>query len=232
MAPIAVIGASGSVGQEAVKQLLAQQREVRAVGRSKERLEQLFQPSDKLQVVQASVEDPDSLKAALDDVSGVINTSSGKTYFSAAGVDFKGSGNVAEAAKAVGAHVVLISSCLVTKKHRFNPMRVLLNNIRYGLMDNKLKGEDLLRQSGANYTIIRPGGLTNGPGGKEELKIGQGDQGSPGRVSRADVAAVAIAALDQADASNRRTVELSSRQSDAVEADQLQHVFDGTEADA
>lgn len=38
--------------------------------------------------------------------------------------------------------------------------------------DNKLKGEDLLRQSGAKYTIIRPGGLTNGPGGKEELEIG------------------------------------------------------------
>lgn len=51
-------------------------------------------------------------------------------------------------------------------------MRVLLNNIRYGLMDNKLKGEDLLRQSGATYTIVRPGGLTNGPAGKEKLVIG------------------------------------------------------------
>jgi NAD(P)H-binding len=51
-------------------------------------------------------------------------------------------------------------------------MRMLLNNIRYGLMDNKLKGEDLLRQSGAKYTIVRPGGLTNGPGGKEKLVIG------------------------------------------------------------
>lgn len=65
-----------------------------------------------------------------------------------------------------------------------------------------------------------------------DCTAGQGDQGSPGRVSRADVAAVAIAALDQADASNRRTVELSSRQSDAVKLDQLQHVFDGTKADA
>jgi uncharacterized protein YbjT (DUF2867 family) len=232
MAPIAVIGATGGVGQEAVKQLLAQQREVRAIGRSKERLEKEFGTSPGLQLVQASVEDVDSLKAALDGVSGVINASSGKTYFSASAVDFKGGGNVAEAAKAVGAHVVLISSCLVTKQHRFHPMRLLLNNIRYGLMDNKLKGEDLLRQSGAKYTIIRPGGLTNTVGGKEELKIGQGDKGSPGRVSRADVAAVALAALEHLEASNRKTIELSSQPMDAPKADQLQHIFDGTTADA
>lgn len=176
-------------------------------------------------------------------------------------------------------------------------------------MDSKLNGEELLRQSGAKYTIIRPGGLTTGPGGKEELKIGaqaqmplpeayllvnrssqgmrpgtkllwrrsglahdtsscsavlpafpfvqfstcnqqclhsffgsfipdkppntgQGDEGSPGRVSRADVAAVALAALEQSVASNRKTIELSSKPTDAVEADQLQHVFDGTKADA
>jgi len=77
MAPIAVIGATGGVGQEAVKHLLAQDREVRAVGRSKERLEATFGTSHKLQIVQASVEDADSLKAALDGVSGVINASSG-----------------------------------------------------------------------------------------------------------------------------------------------------------
>lgn len=41
-----------------------------------------------------------------------------KTYLSANAVDNLGSGNVGEAAKAVGAHVVMISSCLVTKKHR------------------------------------------------------------------------------------------------------------------
>ena len=61
---------------------------------------------------------------------------------------------------------------------------------------------------------------------------GQGDEGSPGRVSRADVAAVAIAALDQPDASNRKTIELCSEQAEDVAADQLRHVFDGTKADA
>lgn len=82
MPPIAIIGASGGVGQEVVQQLLSQQREVRAVGRSRERLEQLFGSSDKLQLAQASVEDKHSLKAALDGVSGVINTSSGCTMSS------------------------------------------------------------------------------------------------------------------------------------------------------
>ena len=48
-------------------------------------------------------------------------------------------------------------------------MRVLLNNIRWGLMDEKLNGEEALRASGAPYTIVRPGGLTNQPGGKAKL---------------------------------------------------------------
>ena len=36
-------------------------------------------------------------------------------------------------------------------------------------MDEKLKGEDALRASGTPYTIVRPGGLTNQPGGKAKL---------------------------------------------------------------
>ena len=34
-------------------------------------------------------------------------------------------------------------------------------------------GEELLRQSGVGYTVVRPGQLTNNEGGKEELKLGQ-----------------------------------------------------------
>lgn len=63
------------------------------------------------------------------------------------------------------------------------------------------------------------------------MVIGQGDQGSPGRVSRTDVAAVAISALDQGEASNRKTIELASTATDTLKADQLQHIFDGTTAD-
>ena len=48
-------------------------------------------------------------------------------------------------------------------------MRMFLNSIRWGLMDEKLKGEDALRASGAPYTIVRPGGLTNQLAGKAKL---------------------------------------------------------------
>ncbi len=37
---------------------------------------------------------------------------------------------------------------------RYNPMRVLLNNIRWGLMDEKLKGEETLRASGAHMECV------------------------------------------------------------------------------
>lgn len=46
---------------------------------------------------------------------------------------------------------------------------MLLNNMRYGLMDEKLAGEALLRASGMPYTVVRPGGLSNREGGKAEL---------------------------------------------------------------
>ncbi|MFN8561933.1 MAG: NAD(P)H-binding protein [Anaerolineae bacterium] len=58
------------------------------------------------------------------------------------------------------------------------------------------QGEDALRTSGLLYTIVRPGGLTDAPGGASALKVDQGDRIS-GMISRSDVAAVCVAALDE-----------------------------------
>lgn len=51
-------------------------------------------------------------------------------------------------------------------------MRVLLNNIRWSLMDNKFASEQQLRQAGIPFTIVRPGGLTNAPAGEQQLQAG------------------------------------------------------------
>lgn len=52
----------------------------------------------------------------------------------------------------------------------------------------------MLRKSGLPYAVVRPGGLTDDPAGQAQLAVAQGDKSS-GRVARADVAAVAVAAL-------------------------------------
>jgi hypothetical protein len=51
--------------------------------------------------------------------------------------------NTAEAAKAAGGvgRVVLVSSMLTHPSNRFHPVRILLNNIRYSLMDRKFESE-------------------------------------------------------------------------------------------
>jgi uncharacterized protein YbjT (DUF2867 family) len=98
---------------------------------------------------------------------------------------------------------VVISSGTVTRPD--SAVYQLLNIVGKGIMEAKIQGEDQVRalysqpnvlSQGLGYTIIRPGGLTTGePLGVTALELNQGDTKS-GRLSRADVAAVCINALD------------------------------------
>jgi uncharacterized protein YbjT (DUF2867 family) len=119
----------------------------------------------------------------------------GSGYWSANKVDRDGVAAAAAAAAAAGAGpLVLVSSALVTPKNRRHPIRVMLNTLRWGLMDAKYAGESALRVSGLAYTIVRPGRLADGaPGGA--IEAAQGDSGAAGLVTRAGVAAVCVAAL-------------------------------------
>lgn len=141
-------------------------------------------------------------------------------------------GVVADAAKAASlARVVLVSSNLVSPHNKWHPIRLMLNNFRgpfsgQHIMDAKWKGEARLRSSGVPYTIVRPGGLTDAPAGQAALLVGQGDK-TIGRVSRADVAAVAVAALT-APAAAGVTLELGSDcGKKAEEGPALGAIFDG-----
>ena len=53
---------------------------------------------------------------------------------------------MAAAAKQVGVeHVVLVSSRLVEPHNWLTPLRIILNNVKWGLMDAKHAGEKLLK---------------------------------------------------------------------------------------
>jgi hypothetical protein len=100
-------------------------------------------------------------------------------------------------------HLVIVSSGGVSKPD--SPVYKFLN-IFGGIMEEKIKGEDTIREMYANlnndkddnskssltYTIIRPGGLTEDPiRGVSEIELNQGDMKS-GRISRYDVAKLCV----------------------------------------
>eukprot|EP00123_Amoebidium_parasiticum_P015188 comp22828_c0_seq1/m.35896 comp22828_c0_seq1/g.35896 ORF comp22828_c0_seq1/g.35896 comp22828_c0_seq1/m.35896 type:complete len:241 (-) comp22828_c0_seq1:599-1321(-) len=235
MSVATVIGAGGPTGKEVVKALLGDERiaTVRAVVRTPDKYSAAFPTSDKLELCKGDVTNAESLKSSIEGAQFVVFAASSASYWDPENVDNKGVGNVATLSKEAGVkRVVLVSSMLVTEKNRYTFGRMVLNNIRYGLMDNKLAGENNLRNSGVPYTVIRPGRLRNGDAGSM-LAVGQRDDGKlVGRtgVTRADVARVVVASLfsDKAADTTFELVNASSPPTPGTK-ENLEHLFDNLE---
>jgi uncharacterized protein YbjT (DUF2867 family) len=192
-----VAGATGGTGQEVVDQALAKGYRVRALVRDEAKARMLF--GDRVQYVVGDVREPRSLRRAVKGVDQVISALGANVQRdpenSPERVDFAGVKALAEAAKAAGvSQFILVSSMGVT--HPDHQLNAMLDNI----LSWKLKGEEAVRSTGINYTIVRPGELTNEPGGRRGVRIMQGDPlDGEGTVSRSDVAAVLVSAIGRQD---------------------------------
>ncbi|KAK9268198.1 hypothetical protein L1049_010641 [Liquidambar formosana] len=95
---------------------------------------------------------------------------------------------------------VHVSSAGVTRPERpgldlsKQPPAVRLNKELGFILTYKLKGEDLIRESGIPYTIVRPCALTEEPAGAD-LIFDQGDN-ITGKISREEIARICVAALE------------------------------------
>ena len=96
------------------------------------------------------------------------------------------------------------------------------------LLGHKLAGENRLRASGVNYCIVRPIGLNDTVDDGRKILIGQGDTLS-GRVNRADVAQVVVAALRSNDTAYK-TFEVGA-DLEQVGADVAPEEFQGLQVD-
>ena len=107
-------------------------------------------------------------------------------------VDFLSNSRLIDAAVAAGVqHFVLISSG-TSGTHKDQTKASALMNVRFW----KTRAEEQLRASGLSYTILGPGGLTLEPARRMGLRIVPREQYASADVSRADIARVAIDALN------------------------------------
>lgn len=207
---VLVAGATGRTGTEIVTELQANGYRVRAFVRDIDKAREKL--GDEIEFAQGDVREIATIEAALTDVDALISAIGAGRSDPANGpefVDYGGVKNLADAAAAANLRqLVLVSSMGVT--HEDHILNKMFNNV----LTWKFKGEEALRASGVPYTIVRPGGLTNAPGGENEIVFRQGDT-EAGAIPRADVARVCVAALDSQDALNK-TFEINSGKTPAT----------------
>ncbi|MBD2503545.1 SDR family oxidoreductase [Anabaena azotica] len=185
---VLVVGATGGVGQLVVGKLLEKGVKVRTLTRNAEKAKKMF--DDKVEVFVGDIREPNTLPAAVDNVTQII-CCTGTTAFPSARWEFDPQPNFWEwgqifldsnyreakakntPAKVDAEGVANLVAAAPRNLRRFvfvssvgilrkdQPPFSILN--AFGVLDAKQKGEQAIINSGLPYTIIRPGRLIDGP---------------------------------------------------------------------
>ena len=209
---IVVAGATGQTGSRIFSRLVAQSGvSVKGGVRNVEKASKAF-PSGStlshLDVVEDSLAD---LTQTLQGSNGLIiacgmNPAKNLLRMSKAAheVDNVGTCKLIDAAKEAGVKKIVLVSSILTNGREWgqeNSPGFVATNAFGGALDEKLAAEKHLRDSGLDYTIVRPGGLkASSPTGS--LTLYKEDSLNSGEVSRDFVADVCVASLNEAKASN------------------------------
>lgn len=199
---ILVVGATGSVGRMIVQQLLARGKSVRILVRPHSEYQSLVALG--AQPVIGDLKDRASLDRACEGQSTVITTANSAQRGgedNVENVDLNGNRNLIDAAKAAGVrHFIFLSAQGVDP------------NSPVPFVQAKAHTESHLRQSGMNYTILRPNifmgvwfGVIIGlalQNNQPATLIGSGDKKHT-FIAEPDVAAFAVAAVDNPAAINQ-----------------------------
>ena len=193
---LVVLGATGGTGRLVVEQALAAGHSVTALVRSPEKLAS-SQPN--LRVVTGSATDLESVASALEGADAVISTLGG-----GGSVIADSTSAIVAAARQTGVRRVVVLSSWLVQRDLMSPVLRLATGIAMrGLIKDKSAGEQLLRQSDLDWTIVYASMLGDGPAiGSTVLPESAGWSLSQ-RISRADVATRLIQAATSRQPSGR-----------------------------
>ncbi|MCS6813005.1 MAG: SDR family oxidoreductase [Cyanobacteria bacterium] len=199
-----VAGATGETGRRIVQELVAQNIPVRALVRNLDTAQAILPPQ--VELVVGDVLQADKLAPAIADCTVLLCATGARPSLDPTGpykVDFEGTKNLVDVAKAKGIqHFVLVSSLCVSQL--FHPL-----NLFWLVLLWKKQAEEYLQKSGLTYTIVRPGGLKN-TDDTSAIVMGKADTLFEGSIPRTKVAQVCVAALMHPAAHNK-IVEIVSR---------------------
>ncbi|MDB9347901.1 NAD(P)H-binding protein [Nodularia spumigena] len=199
-----VAGATGETGRRIVQELIARNIPVRALVRDVEKARAILPPD--VELVLGDVLEAQSLNAALGDSTVLLCATGAKPSFDPTGpykVDFEGTKNLVDAAKAKGIeHFVFVSSLCVSQL--FHPL-----NLFWLILVWKKQAEEYIQKSGLTYTIVRPGGLKN-EDNSDAIVMQSADTLFDGSIPRQKVAQVAVESLFES-ASRNKVVEVVAK---------------------
>jgi uncharacterized protein YbjT (DUF2867 family) len=201
---LVVLGATGGTGRLVVEQALAAGHTVTALVRSPEKLT-VSNPN--LHVVAGQATDASALERVLDGADALISTLGG-----GGSLISDSTRAIVEAAHKAGVKRVVLLSSFLVERDRFNPVTRLLTGLAMGSMiKDKSAGENALRESDLDWTIVYASSLTDGPGGGHVAVLTEtGRWTLSHKIARADVAAWLLRAATSPETS-RRTVSITGQ---------------------
>lgn len=190
---IALFGATGGTGYQITLQALAEGHLVTALVRGRSNLG-VEHPH--LKVVAGDVLNAEDVTRTVAGADAVI-VSLGKTAHNPENVVSQGTDNIISAMQSHGPRrLVVITSLGVGDSRKQVPLsfRLIAATALRGVMRDKQKQEELVRTSDLDWTIVRPGGLTDAPATGDYV-AGVDQSIVAGQVARADVAAFVLKQL-------------------------------------
>jgi uncharacterized protein YbjT (DUF2867 family) len=200
MSQIAIVGGHGQVARHLISQLVADGHQPIALVRNPAYRHDLEQRGAHVRMLDIEQDDVDHFAATFGDCDAVVFAAGGGpdgNIERKRTVDLGGSLMSIEAAKQAGIdRFVQISAIGVDR-----PARGDRGDVWTAYVEAKRDADAALRESGLDWTILRPGRLTDAEG---TGLITLGDSVERGEIPRADVAATIVASLDDAHSIGRQ----------------------------
>jgi putative NADH-flavin reductase len=194
---VLVIGATGPLGRQVLTQALEKGHVLTAFVRNPD---SLSAASERLRVVKGDVtRDDAALRDAMAGQDAVISTLGVGKSFKPGGLIAEGVPRILSAMEEKGvSRLIFVSAFGVGETYRDVPLipRVFIRLLLRDIYRDKVAGEELIRRSGLDWTIVYPSGLTDAPA-SGAYRVGErlALRGLP-TISRSDVAAFLVKQIE------------------------------------